>query len=239
MKKILSFLLFVLIATSSFAQNNNYEDVVYLKNGSIIRGIIIEQKPNVSIKIQTSDNSVFVYEMDEIEKMTKEKKTSKVDPFRLETGYIETGFKGIVELGYQTGVNFSSQDVIKLNIIYGYQVNPFFSLGLGTGVRYYIDGSDAFLIPVFADFRGYLPLNSKISPYISLGIGYSFDTSDTFNSVGFMFNPTIGMNFKVSDKSAMNIGLGVEKQKGEMYSFDDYSDDFDELSISIIVGISF
>jgi len=50
------------------------QDVVYLKNGSIIRGLIIEQVPNVSIKIQTSDGSVFFYKMEEIEKITKEPK---------------------------------------------------------------------------------------------------------------------------------------------------------------------
>lgn len=49
-----------------------YVDVVYLKNGGIIRGMIIEQIPNVQLKIQTKDESVFVYKMDEIEKITKE-----------------------------------------------------------------------------------------------------------------------------------------------------------------------
>jgi F0F1-type ATP synthase membrane subunit c/vacuolar-type H+-ATPase subunit K len=50
----------------------NYEDVVYLKNGSVVRGIIIEQIPGKSIKIQTAGRSVFVYTMEEIEKMTRE-----------------------------------------------------------------------------------------------------------------------------------------------------------------------
>ena len=50
-----------------------YEDVVYLKNGSVIHGVIIEQVPNQTIKIQIKDKSVFVYSMDEIEKITKEK----------------------------------------------------------------------------------------------------------------------------------------------------------------------
>ncbi len=45
--------------------------VVYLKNGSIIHGIIIEQVPNVSIKIKSGPN-VFFYKMEEIEKFTKE-----------------------------------------------------------------------------------------------------------------------------------------------------------------------
>lgn len=49
-----------------------YEDVVYLKNGGILRGIIIETIPNVSIKIQTRDKNVFVLKMEEIEKITKE-----------------------------------------------------------------------------------------------------------------------------------------------------------------------
>jgi len=51
---------------------NKYIDVVYLKNGSIIRGTILEQIPNVSIKIQTKDGSLFVYKMDDVEKITKE-----------------------------------------------------------------------------------------------------------------------------------------------------------------------
>ena len=46
-------------------------DVVYLKNGSVIRGMIIEQKPNEYIKIQSGKN-IFVYQMDEIDKITKE-----------------------------------------------------------------------------------------------------------------------------------------------------------------------
>ena len=49
-----------------------YLDVVYLKNGSIIKGVIVEQYPNVQIKIQTKDGNTFVFKMDEIEKITKE-----------------------------------------------------------------------------------------------------------------------------------------------------------------------
>lgn len=71
MKKYLTILLFAVITTFSFAQGT-YEEVVYLKNGSIIRGVIIEQVPNKIIKIQTADRSIFVYRMDEIEKITKE-----------------------------------------------------------------------------------------------------------------------------------------------------------------------
>jgi hypothetical protein len=74
-------LLFVLVGSSksktSRIRNESYKknefvEVVYLKNGGIIRGVIIEQIPNVQLKIQTMDQSVFVFKMDEIEKITKE-----------------------------------------------------------------------------------------------------------------------------------------------------------------------
>lgn len=51
-----------------------WQDVVYLKNGSVIKGVIIEQVPNDSLKIQTADGSVFVYEMDQVAKIAKEQK---------------------------------------------------------------------------------------------------------------------------------------------------------------------
>jgi hypothetical protein len=62
----------VLLACGLSAWATDYVDVVYLKNGSIIRGIIVEQIPDVSIKIKTADGSLFVFKMSEIEKITKE-----------------------------------------------------------------------------------------------------------------------------------------------------------------------
>lgn len=76
MKRIILVLISVLFCSlNSFSQE--YVDVVYLKNGSIIRGVIIEQTPNKSLKIKTSDGSIFVYKMEEVAKMTKEEKTTK------------------------------------------------------------------------------------------------------------------------------------------------------------------
>ena len=58
-------------ATSQvFAQQ--MEDVVYLKNGGVVRGTIIEEVVGKSLKIKTRDGNVFVYTMDEIDKMSRE-----------------------------------------------------------------------------------------------------------------------------------------------------------------------
>ena len=61
MKKIiLSFMCLIFILGSTFSQNN-FEEVVYLKNGSIVRGTIIEQIPNQTLKLQTKEGNIFVY----------------------------------------------------------------------------------------------------------------------------------------------------------------------------------
>ena len=60
MSKYLKILLFINV----IAFSQEYEDVVILKDGSEIHGIIIEQKPNDYIKIQSGKNT-FVYRFDE------------------------------------------------------------------------------------------------------------------------------------------------------------------------------
>jgi len=75
MKKLVALFVFIIIPVLMFAQINyaNYQDVVYLKNDSIVRGIILEQVPNVSLKIETNDGNVSVIPMTDVEKIVKEK----------------------------------------------------------------------------------------------------------------------------------------------------------------------
>ena len=70
MKKLI-FLFILLITTFYLGFSQEYLDVIYLKNGSIIKGIIIEQTANQKIKLKTNDGSIFVYEFNEIEKIEK------------------------------------------------------------------------------------------------------------------------------------------------------------------------
>lgn len=69
---LFAFLLFFIMQGLSIAQQG-YIDVVYLKNGGVVKGVIIEQIPNESIKIETSNGSIMIFQMSEISKMVKEK----------------------------------------------------------------------------------------------------------------------------------------------------------------------
>jgi len=57
------------------------QDTVYLKDGSIIHGRVIEEVPGASLKIQTRSGNVYTYAMADIAKITHE-----VDPQEDATG---------------------------------------------------------------------------------------------------------------------------------------------------------
>ena len=62
--------------SSSFAQE--YEDVIYLKNGEVRRGLIIEEIHAESVKLKSAYGEIFSIKMSEISRMTKEEKKSPV-----------------------------------------------------------------------------------------------------------------------------------------------------------------
>lgn len=76
MKKSILLVSILLIGICAFAQEMS--DVVYLKNGSMVKGTIIEQVPNEQLSIKTRDGSVFVYKFSEIEKIVKEEQKEEV-----------------------------------------------------------------------------------------------------------------------------------------------------------------
>lgn len=68
--KLLPFLLIWLSSAEVNAQEIT-NHVLYLKNGSIIRGTIVEVVPNKFVKIKTKDGSLFVFEVEQVLKVTK------------------------------------------------------------------------------------------------------------------------------------------------------------------------
>ena len=71
-KTIISAILILICFIPNLFAQQQMKDVVYLTNGSIVKGIIAEQVPNEYLKIITADGSIFVFNMEDILKITKE-----------------------------------------------------------------------------------------------------------------------------------------------------------------------
>ncbi len=84
------------------------------------------------------------------------------------------------------------------------QIKPWFSFGMGVGLRHYFS-QELNMVPIFVDLRANLS-TKKVSPFLSCKAGYSLGGR-------FFLNPKIGLSIKISNKNALNIGVGYEMQQ--------------------------
>lgn len=239
MKKILFLFASLALSVGAFAQN--MQETVYLKNGSIIHGIIIEQVPSKSLKIRTKDGNTFVFAMSDVEKITKENVYDKQHRSNRSTQYSRwsgpaMGYRGFVDLNWTAGVSTTSGiDCIGLLTSHGYQINPYIYTGFGIGFNYFYNGTAA-NIPIFANIRSDI-LQNSITPFVDLKIGYSI-----LDAEGLYLSPSVGCRFQAKRGLAFNIGIGYTLQKYKFEFFDDYdyySGNLNLNGLSIRFGIEF
>jgi hypothetical protein len=206
--KLISTIALLFFGIVAFAQNN-MEDVIYLKNGSIYRGLIIEQIPNESFKIKIAGGSVMAVSVSEIQKITKEetpKSNNDSESFRdREYGwgygyryhnrdtsrtplYLKNrGFFRSVE--FRPGINN-----IGIRFVRGFKFNRFahFGLGLGFDGVYFGNGiswgkgvydntnvNNGLYIPLYFQLSGDM-LKARVTPYYLLEAGYAFHPANPF-----------------------------------------------------------
>jgi len=236
--KLLFLLLFLFLGLSLSAQN--YVDVVYLKNGSIIRGLVVEQVPNATLKIKTADGSIFVYQMAEVEKITKEESAPVYASTRSGKKSAATkGYKGFMEVGGAIPVSDNGSGIFSLRTSHGYQFNPYFYLGAGLSIDWHFNDDDLLYVPLFANGRVNF-INNPTSPYFDLKIGYS-----PGKGKGFYMNPNFGVRFALDNRTALYFGFGynLQSRKGHENSYcgDCYGEEGGNImsAIDIKIGVEF
>jgi len=240
LKLILLMSVLSFMASAIMAQNNT-QDVVYLKNGGIMRGTLLEMIPDSLLKIQTADGNVFVYKMSEIKKYTKEQGINVVNTPPKDTTGLKRGYYGVFEYG--NGMTFgyaNSPFTNKISIVNGYRICPWFAVGAGFGIRAYLE--QGLFIPVYLDLRTNF-INRKTSPYIAIDGGYGFQTSEEYEG-GTMFAVTFGVCSKLKDRFALNMGLNYELQGSSYvrypYSVNSYTErNANSHTISFLFGFTF
>ena len=168
---LISGICLLLLGTSflSAQQVTEEEDVLYLKNGSVIRGEITERMIGESIKVQVLGGSVFVFDESEVETILKSPKVySPPSAAPISRREYKRGFKqntpvtrrqrGIYNMfsfGFQPGPDTWNSVVpwVTLQWRTGYSFNQYINIGGGIGIDSYMPGG---MIPVYADFHGEL-----------------------------------------------------------------------------------
>jgi hypothetical protein len=140
-KSFIFTLLIVLISIVCVCQNTKQIDVVYLKNGSVIKGSVIELIVDKTVKIQTSDSSLFVFNMNEVEKIVK-REIPNDEIFHTFKRYAGKTFKSPVMLGGIVTAGFSDYHVLADGIVDDIYMQekttlpPLPNLGMGIAFEY-------------------------------------------------------------------------------------------------------
>lgn len=235
MKKILV-LFILLLGFSTYSIAQNYTEVVHLKNGNIIKGVIVEQVPNVSLKIKTADGSLFVYSLSEVEKITKEEIVRTKD-YRVTARNTLKGYKGFVDAGYIFDTSDNNASKFSISTSHGYQFNNYLFLGAGMAIDCYTDADESkFGVPIFANFRANF-INKKITPFADLKSGYSIgDINGTYVALG------LGVRFTLQNKMALNLRMEynyLQHQLGDYNGYYVYDDYMDIDGIGFKIGLEF
>lgn len=189
---------FLLFAISCFFSavlwaQTTLEDVVYLKNGSIIRGQVLEYDPSTNIKIQINGGSILVYASNEVVKMEKEEvkvekekepanTNVKVIPLETITSTITSepvlweqnvpakGVYGTASIGNIAPARgaFVPLPGFVLDATLGYRLHHVFAPAAGVGMM--LDFTQSFAY-AYASIRGDI-LNKTFSPYYLIDVGY-------------------------------------------------------------------
>jgi len=176
-----------LFSTQIMAQSiGDYIDVIYLKNGSLIKGIIIEQVPGATLKIQTNDGSQYVYQVSEIEKYGRELKagtyamSAAANAPTPKTPRTPKAFFS-KQKGYFGEVTFlGGGGDMGMRITNGYKFGRFGYLGVAVGFEGMRDNnynSQRYLLDSYQGpgyMLGFNGMNDR-SPFLTVNIVYSGD----------------------------------------------------------------
>ncbi len=160
-----------ILAAPVFAAGEEYEEVIYLKNGSVIHGTIIEQVPGVSYKIETKSGDIFAFKAGEVEKIAKE----PVTPARAAAGAEGWG-RNIVAISGNAGGIFIDGNFGSVGVECAFQAGDYFALG--PEFTYAFRSNDTAIIAGL-EFRPYFVPYSRsvfVKPHVYFGGGYISET---------------------------------------------------------------
>ena len=180
MKNIITSVFIVFLSMNTIAQKN-YQ--VNLKNGTIIRGEIVEKNDSL-IKIQTIDGSVWSYRIDELES------TQPYSPDWHNTKFYNSTTIGIMP---------SNDPGVSFQIVNGYVLNQHWNFGFGIGLESL--GWDGY-VPLFLEAKYNLG-KQKSTPYFSVMAGYDLSLDNGFKNGGF----TTGVKFGLDNFFTPHIGI--------------------------------
>ncbi|MEM7373598.1 MAG: hypothetical protein AAF587_33550 [Bacteroidota bacterium] len=127
------------------------QDVLYLKNGWVLRGWVLSDVLIDSVKIETEGGNIFVFAKNDIRSQTVEPKRRKRGLRPYTPSPIKRGYYGYLQFGILAGSEvLGSNGNLDLMTGHGFRFAHWGAIGGGAGITFLPNGA---LMPVFVEAR--------------------------------------------------------------------------------------
>lgn len=234
MKTIL--LTFTMLLTTLAAFGQDKMDVVYLKDGRVVKGSIIKPLDAEGVQIMTTESDVYTFSADEVLRVTREafQHDNQKNKIIVQDG---EGFMNVTTLGYGFGIGNVGEgrtatdndgDYLALHTVNGYHLSRSFSLGVGVGVEWY---GDYELVPLYGDFRFY-PSLTEWAPFFYGDLGYGLGVLNDEYDGGLMVGAGGGIQRSINTNFALIASIGYRFQ-GNSLGTEDQNANFLQFSVGL------
>lgn len=197
-------------------------DALYLNNGSVLRGRVLESIPGKGVKIEIVGNNVLVIPENEIRKMVMREATPAGN---VPEAPAEPAKPPKLEFFPQVHLYGGSDQSWGFTGSLSYALPYRISAGLGTGVDWFSGA----MLPVFGTLQ-YKLFKGTLSPFVYGQAGYAFpleSTRDTYyywyqpeqnNHGGVMAGVGAGIRKDLTPRTAVTFSMGYRYQESRMTS---------------------
>ena len=235
---------FLFFTSTLFAQVQVNSDLLYLKDGSFLKGTAIETSTTL-LQWQLTNGDVVPFAISHVDRIEVAKENLLVfsnGKTMKKSGSYHLLYSGILT---SKGEEWEGNRIGKnwFHFITGVKINQFVALGIGTG----LDSYNHEFVPIYLDFRGDI-LTKLISPYYALNVGYAFsfnmEKDNPWNNRdykgGLMVHPAIGVRFLVARNLGLLAEVGYKYQYAKVeYDNWEYVDKINYRRLTFRVGLSF
>lgn len=202
MKKQLLFTIILIFSLFTLSAQKT-KDVLYLKNGSIIFGKLI-QIVGDNYKMQTSDGSIFYFMSSEVDKFVRE-----IPPY---LNRKTEGFGFALEAGLLAGAQHTDYSApFSFNFLSSLTMNTKNIIGIGSGVEFI----EKPFIPLFLEYKR-LIFDRKTTPFLFArgGALFHLGKDDPESYVPYEYSPN---NYKGGGSFTLGTGISFSKDEYDAY----------------------
>jgi len=226
MKKILLLTFSIVILFSGCLVAQSREDVVYLNNGGIMRGKVLENIPGVHTSLEMTGRNLVIIPDSAVKMILMD----QVIPARLRENNASP-----VEMAASVSFFGGSKNSAGCSFITSYRFPFRLSLGVGIGNEWF----DHQQIPFLADIK-YCFLKGSWSPYVYAQSGYAITLSKTSDGNnwygqnveyygGVLAGTGAGMRFNFTGHNALIFSVGYRYQKTKTVNAYNYGTSYEDI----------